>query len=197
MPALEEKVLEFLARKAMTYDGLRSALRTTPNELDAALQNLDRTKDIKRAQGRILINNGLAPAPTIAQAVSVPEAATPKGDTKMAKKNCSKCTLDKERSEFGKNASKTDGLQAYCKTCMSGYDKKRATKKKPAIAAARASVAVKELTGVQQLAILETPGGGIRIGYLAKDGPLTTMPVSVDLSAAQLDELVAWRKARA
>lgn len=187
----------------MTYDGLRAALSTTSYELDAALQNLDRSKDIKRFKGRIMLNNTLAPAPspTIAEASSVPESPKPKGVQPMAKKHCSKCDTDKERSEFGKNSSTGDGLQSYCKACMSGYSKNPSPAKKPkaspAPKPARAPKAAKELNGDQQLAILETGDGGIRIGYLFKDGPFTRMPISVDLSAEQLDELVAWRTSRA
>lgn len=32
-------------------------------------------------------------------------------------KQCSSCKLHKEESEFNKNKSKKDGLQAYCKAC--------------------------------------------------------------------------------
>lgn len=202
-------MLDILARRAMTYDGLRAELRTTSHELDAALQNLDRSKDIKRSAGRILINNGLLlPAAVVAEASIAPEpppaGAKPKrekGESAMAKKHCKRCDTDKPAGEFGKNSAKPDGLQGYCKACVSDYGKRRGAPKNPkaspAPKPARAPAAAKELNGDQQLAILETGDGGVRIGYLFKDGPFTRMPISVDLSAEQLDELVAWRTSRA
>lgn len=42
-------------------------------------------------------------------------------DPHTSTKVCSKCKTDKPASMFGLNASKKDGLQAYCKTCAALY----------------------------------------------------------------------------
>lgn len=39
-------------------------------------------------------------------------------------KFCAKCKETKPRTDFSKDSSRTDGLQAYCKVCKSGADKK-------------------------------------------------------------------------
>ena len=36
----------------------------------------------------------------------------------MEFKYCARCDTDKPLDEFGKNAARKDGLQTYCKTCM-------------------------------------------------------------------------------
>lgn len=38
-------------------------------------------------------------------------------------KLCTKCQVEKNESEFGKNSVKKDGLQTYCKECAKGYFK--------------------------------------------------------------------------
>jgi hypothetical protein len=39
-------------------------------------------------------------------------------------KKCTKCKLNKERSEFHKNKTKRDGLQSWCKVCKIPLDTK-------------------------------------------------------------------------
>ena len=46
-------------------------------------------------------------------------------------KNCSKCGLEKNESEFGKNVAMEDGLQSYCRDCISIYKKEQYRKKHP------------------------------------------------------------------
>lgn len=43
----------------------------------------------------------------------------------METKKCPKCNEVKSTSEFHKNASAKDGLQNYCKTCLSSASKDR------------------------------------------------------------------------
>lgn len=45
-------------------------------------------------------------------------------------KHCPKCESDKLEAEFGRNAAKEDGLQAYCLPCMRAYSAQK-RKKKP------------------------------------------------------------------
>lgn len=42
----------------------------------------------------------------------------------METKFCTKCEKQKPVSEFGKNKSKKDGLQSYCKECVKIYKRK-------------------------------------------------------------------------
>lgn len=39
-------------------------------------------------------------------------------------KTCSKCNIEKEINEFGKNKTKNDGYENYCKTCVKIKSKK-------------------------------------------------------------------------
>ena len=45
------------------------------------------------------------------------------GDVFVEKKCCSRCNVVKPSSEFGKNITRPDGLQGYCKICRSEYSK--------------------------------------------------------------------------
>ena len=38
-------------------------------------------------------------------------------------KSCTKCGVEKDRSEFGKDKTKKDGLQHHCKNCRAAYTK--------------------------------------------------------------------------
>ena len=42
----------------------------------------------------------------------------------IEEKLCTKCGIIKSTSEFGKNKTKKDGLQSYCKECVKKYKKK-------------------------------------------------------------------------
>jgi hypothetical protein len=42
-----------------------------------------------------------------------------------AVKHCPKCDLDKPTEEFGKNRSRGDGLQPYCKPCSAEANRLR------------------------------------------------------------------------
>ena len=41
-------------------------------------------------------------------------------------KHCNKCNTTKPVADFGKRSASKDGLSAWCKSCQSEYDKKRA-----------------------------------------------------------------------
>lgn len=51
-------------------------------------------------------------------------------DIKMTMKKCSKCKVEKDRSEFGKNSTQKDGLHHYCKYChnLTAWKAKNPTK---------------------------------------------------------------------
>lgn len=44
-----------------------------------------------------------------------------KRNTKM--RTCTKCNIEKPKSEFGKQTKGRDGLKSYCKTCIRAYNK--------------------------------------------------------------------------
>lgn len=44
-------------------------------------------------------------------------------------KKCSKCKSEKDESEFGKNKTRPDGKQIWCKGCFSEYSSGKKAKK--------------------------------------------------------------------
>lgn len=54
-------------------------------------------------------------------------------------KNCPKCKTEKDLAEFGKDRSRPDGLQRYCKKCCCAYQSKHRYDNKEAISAERAA----------------------------------------------------------
>ena len=52
-------------------------------------------------------------------------------DGKM--KRCSKCKTLKDKSQFGKNRTLSDGLRVWCKKCESEYARKRYEKNRDAV----------------------------------------------------------------
>jgi len=44
-------------------------------------------------------------------------------------KKCSKCKAEKDESEFGKNKTRPDGKQIWCKGCFSEYSSGKKAKK--------------------------------------------------------------------
>jgi len=48
-------------------------------------------------------------------------------------KQCSKCKKRKDKSEFGKNRTRADGLRIWCRECESEYARERYEKKRGSV----------------------------------------------------------------
>lgn len=51
-------------------------------------------------------------------------------DTLPSSKKCTRCKLEKDRSQFNKSMARLDRMSVYCKQCESEYKKKREKDKK-------------------------------------------------------------------
>lgn len=205
MPQLEDKALAVIRKQPVTYDQLRSQLGANPDDLDAAIANLERSREIIRDRARFKIRSpagGESGPPTAAaEAVS---ALSPPAAEGSGKKHCPKCQEDKPLDAFGRNDSKSDGRQAWCRPCMNANarartqivrqskDQTQRIAREAADALPASPIASPAKQSTPEIAILHFEDG-VRIGPMIKSScGLSQMPYWIDLSAAQLDELTAW-----
>lgn len=197
--ALEDKVLKVLGRGAITYDGLRAELGISPDELDAAIRNLESSRDIARDRGRFHLN-GAEPTPSAESA----QASAEEQVVATKKKVCSNCSDEKVLDDFPINTTCADGHSNQCKQCISEKSKARrlaklgrpdaATSLPVASVTGKVGVAVSfpKVSAMPPLMILHFQDG-VRIGPVhTSEAGVAQMPFHVDMSAEQLDELVTW-----
>jgi hypothetical protein len=211
--ALEEQVLNVLGRAAATWDGLRAELGATPGELDSAIRRLELSRQVTRDRGRFHLHGVTASTPVIAQATieepSVPkQTAADEASSAPTEKRCKgRCNSVKPLDDFHKNAATPDGHASECKACKAAVNKEyrlRKAGKPPSVPRpAQASIDRHNTTvatgptpatqaPVAPVVILHF-ADGVRIGPLVTSvAGVAQMPFHVDLSAAQVGELVTW-----
>lgn len=205
--ALEEKVLQILGRGAITWDGLRAQLSANPDDLDAAIRNLEGSRQISRDRGRFQLN-GVHNVTTQTAAAQASAEGEPVSNQK--KKPCSDCGATKLLEEFPVNSICKDGHAGQCKACVSKKGKERraakqgtpaaaaiAAMRRPAPEASEPARIVDRRPPVAKAAIEPVMilhfADGVRIGPVhTSDAGIAQMPFHVDVSAEQLDELVTW-----
>lgn len=205
--ALEDKVLQILRGGGVTWDGLRAQLGANPDDLDAAIRNLEGSRQISRDRGRFHLNgvDHVTQQPAAAQASAEGEPVS-----NQKKKPCSDCGATKLLEEFPNNSLCKDGHSGQCKACVSKKGKERRAAKQGTPAAAaiaamrrpapqpseparivdrRPPVAKPTIEPVMFLHFAD----GVRIGPVhTSEAGIAQMPFHVDVSAEQLDELVTW-----
>jgi len=188
---LEDKVLELLKHAEPTYDQLRAQLGARSHELDQALASLDRSRMIKRAFGRIQLNGSPEHEPAIAEAIEAKEDSV-SDETKV----CKACGKRKPVTDYYTGAARCKrcvlDAQAAAKAAKTGKPVvARRKRSAPTNGAKRASPAT-ITTATWPLGILHF-ADGVRIGPMhASLSGIMQFRSFIDLSAAQLEELLGW-----